>query len=64
MMNIKELRAKEAPELHKLLSETRAELDNVHPKVLASQEKHVHRVTELKRDIARILTVLNEQHND
>ena len=63
-MKIKELRAKEAPELQKLLSETQAELENVRPKVLANQEKHVHRVTALKRDVARILTVLNEQHND
>lgn len=64
MMTIKDLRAKEAPELKKLLSETRSELDSTKLKVLGNQEKHVHRVTELKRDIARILTVLNDQHND
>ena len=52
------------PELQKLLSETRTELETIRMKVRGNQEKHVHRVNELQRDIARILTVLNQHHND
>ncbi len=63
-MMIKDLRAKEVAELKKLLTETRTELDTTKMKVLGNQEKHVHRVNALKRDVARILTVLNEHNND
>jgi ribosomal protein L29 len=64
MMTAKELKDKQVPELQKLLSETRTELETIRMKVRGNQEKHVHRVNELQRDIARILTVLNQHHND
>ena len=64
MMIMKDLKGKSAAELNKLLVETKAELATVKMKVFTNQEKHVHRVNELKSDVARILTVLNANHND
>lgn len=60
MMTMKDLNGKSAAELNKLLVETRAELASVKMKVFTNQEKHVHRVNELKTDVARILTILNK----
>jgi len=63
-MKIKELREKAAPELQKLLTEQRAELTTLRFKVASSQESKVRKLRQLKRDIAKILTVLNETRHD
>ncbi|EKD75898.1 MAG: hypothetical protein ACD_43C00281G0007 [uncultured bacterium] len=59
-MKIKELRDKSKAELHKLLAELKVELAATRMKVISNQEKHVNKVQVLRRDIARVLTVLNQ----
>lgn len=63
MMTMKELRDRTPAELHKLLNEYRTELASTAIKVSGNQEKHVHKLSELKRSIARVLTVLNQSHD-
>lgn len=64
MMTMKDINGKSVAELSRLLVETKAELATVKMKVFTNQEKHVHKVNELKTDVARILTALNANHND
>lgn len=61
-MTIKELRDKPVAELQKLLQETRAELVAFRMKVVSNKEKQVSKVQQLRRDVARILTVLNDNN--
>lgn len=57
-MDIKELRGKEIRELNHLLSDLRKNLDDLNFKVAQKQLKNVREVRNVKRDIARVLTVL------
>lgn len=59
-MKIKELRDKPKAELQKLLTELKADLATTHMKVISNQEKQVNKVKVLRRDIARVLTILNK----
>lgn len=61
-MKIKELRGKSSAELQNLLRELRADLSNTHMKVVSNQEKQISKVQQLRRDIARILTLLNDSN--
>lgn len=61
-MMIKELRDKPVAELQKLLTETKAELAACRMKVVSNKEKQVSKVQQLRRDVARILTVLNDNN--
>lgn len=63
-MKIKDLREKSIAELQKLLSEQRAELTTVRFQVASNQESKVRKLRQLKHDIAKILTVLNETRHD
>lgn len=63
-MTIKELRDQSKAELQKLLAETRAEAHTVHFKIVGRQETKVRKLRDLKRTVAKILTVLNEQRHD
>ena len=58
---IANIKTKEAPDLKQELAETREELREVRFKVKRGEEKMVHRVKELKKHIARLLTVLGER---
>lgn len=58
-MTVKELKEKSVPELQKLLAESRAELGKLAFKVSGNQHAQVRQLRQLKRDIARILTVIN-----
>ncbi|HAB52675.1 MAG TPA: 50S ribosomal protein L29 [Ignavibacteriales bacterium] len=60
MANIKfaNIKTKEASDLKQELAETREELREVRFKVKRGEEKMVHRVKELKKNIARLLTAL------
>jgi len=60
-MKVKELRGKTAGELEKLLAEQREKLRSLRFHVSTSQETHVRGVREVKRTIARILTLLKEE---
>lgn len=61
-MMIKELRDKPVAELQKLLTETKAELAAFRMKVVSNKAKQVSKVQQLRRDVARILTVLNDNN--
>lgn len=55
-----DIRKKSAVELQKLLNESREELFHLKLKKRTGQLEKVHRVNELKTQIARILTILKE----
>lgn len=58
-MDAKDLRMKSRNELEQLLTEQREALRDVRFKVSRDQTKNVRAIRVLKKDIARILTILN-----
>jgi large subunit ribosomal protein L29 len=60
-MRIQELRQKSKTELQKLLEEKRARLTQVCFDLAAGKIKNVREIREIKKDIARILTLLKEK---
>lgn len=60
MFKAKELRLKTKEELSKLLKEERAKLSNLNFKLVDSQVKKVNEFGLAKKNIAKILTVVNE----
>lgn len=60
-MEFKDLKNKKEGELHNLLAENRNKLRELRFKDANKQLKTVHEISELKKDIARILTLLNEK---
>jgi len=60
-MKTKELRQKSEKELQTLLAESRDKLREMRFKVAQRQLKKVSDVKQVKREIARIITVLNER---
>jgi len=62
-MDIKELRNKKTSELHATLAELRNQLREYKFKVHEGQLKTVDKIKKIKKDIARVLTVIKEQSN-
>lgn len=62
-MKTKELRVKSEAELQKLLQERRGELRQLRFKVVRKEAKDTSEVRKIKRDIARILSILHEEGN-
>lgn len=62
-MKAKELRNLTYEELQKKLKEARQELFNLRFQLATGQLKNYQRIKEVKKDIARILTVLKEMEN-
>jgi large subunit ribosomal protein L29 len=60
-MRIKEIRNKSIKELTALLAEKREALRAMRFKVSQRQLKKVHEVKQVKKDIARLLTLINQQ---
>ncbi|MCK5415952.1 50S ribosomal protein L29 [Candidatus Parcubacteria bacterium] len=60
-MNFKELKKKKESELHNLLAESRDKLRELRFKDANKQLKTVNKISELKKVIAKILTILNEK---
>lgn len=60
-MEIKEIRTKKDKELTKMLSEQREKLRGLRFKVASRQHKNYKEMIKIKRDIARILTTMNEK---
>lgn len=56
-----ELRSKDVPELLKLLEEQRAELVTLRHKALAGSIDSPAKIREVRKNIARILTILREK---
>ncbi|MGM0439237.1 MAG: 50S ribosomal protein L29 [Patescibacteria group bacterium] len=59
-MNSEELREKKEDELKKLLSQKREKLQEVKFNLSSGRVKNVKEARNIKKDIARILTILNE----
>jgi len=60
-MKISELRNKTKHELEKLLTESREKLRQLRFDIQLKQIKNVREIRRAKKDIARILTLLNEK---
>lgn len=67
-MDIKELKEKSISELKDVLKKTTKDYEKVVTEVLQNKEKNVKKTSSLKKDIARIKTVLNtklkEENNE
>ena len=63
-MKAQELRQKTLKELHSLLEEMREELRKLRFDLVMGKLKNVHKIKETKKDIARILTVINEKQKN
>ena len=61
-MNAKELREMTAAELNAKLGELKEELFNLRFQLAINQLDKPHRITEVKHDIARVMTVLREKN--
>ena len=62
-MKANEIRAMSAEELQKKLTELKDELFHLRFQLAINQLDNPHKITEVKRDIARVLTVINEAKN-
>ncbi|MBU1178334.1 50S ribosomal protein L29 [Patescibacteria group bacterium] len=60
-MKISEIKNKDSQELHQLLAERRDKLREIKFSVASKQHKNFKDVSRIKKDIARILTVLKKQ---
>jgi large subunit ribosomal protein L29 len=60
-MNAEELRHKSAEDLQKELLELRREQFNLRMQLGSGQSTHTHRLNSVRKDIARVKTVINEQ---
>ena len=58
-MKIKEIREKNSEELKKLLAEKREDVRNLRFDIAAKQAKNNRKLRNDKKDIAKVLTVLN-----
>lgn len=61
-MTVQELRDKSTTDLHALLAEQRRLLQELRFKASELQLREVHKIKEVKKNIARILTVINDEH--
>ncbi len=61
-MKIKELRQKTEKELRDLLNEDRQKLGQLKFDLASKKLKDVNELRELRKDIARILTILNKKN--
>ena len=61
-MNISEIRNMDAKELDAKLKELKEELFNLRFQLAINQLENTNRISEVKRDIARVMTVLNEKN--
>jgi large subunit ribosomal protein L29 len=63
MIKTEELRLKQGEELNQLLSESQKKLRELRFNLAGGKVKNVRTIRVLKKDIARILTILNEKSN-
>jgi len=61
-MNAKELREMSVEALNKKLGELKEELFNLRFQLAINQLDKPHKITEVKHDIARVMTVLREKN--
>lgn len=63
-MKFKELKKRTINDLQRLLKSHREELRALRFSISSKQEKNMRKIRDIKRDIARILTILNNQENN
>ena len=61
-MRAEEMRKMDADQLNAKLKELKGELFNLRFQHAVNQLENPHKMTEVKRDIARVMTVLNEKN--
>ena len=61
-MKATEIRAMSAEELQKKLTDLKDELFHLRFQLAINQLDNPHKITDVKRDIARVLTVINEKN--
>ena len=61
-MKMTEIRELSAEQLQAKLKELKEELFNLRFQLAINQLENPHRITAVKRDIARVMTVLNEKN--
>lgn len=61
-MKATELRAMTAEELYKQLKELKEELFNLRFQLAINQLDNPHKIEDVKKDIARVMTVLHEKN--
>lgn len=61
-MNAKELREMTVEDLNKKLGDLKEELFNLRFQLAINQLDKPHKITEVKHDIARVMTVLREKN--
>ena len=62
-MKASEMKTMSTEELEKKLTELKDELFHLRFQLAINQLDNPHKITEVKRDIARVLTVINEAKN-
>ena len=62
-MKATEIRAMSEADLQKKLTELKDELFHLRFQLAINQLDNPHKITDVKRDIARVLTVINEGRN-
>ena len=62
-MKASQIKEMSAEELQKKLTELKDELFHLRFQLAINQLDNPHKITEVKRDIARVLTVINEAKN-
>ena len=62
-MKVDNFRSMSADELQKKLTDLKDELFHLRFQLAINQLDNPHKITEVKRDIARVLTVMNEAKN-
>ena len=60
-MNANEMRAWSVDQLNEKLKELKTELFNLRFQLAINQLENTNRITEVKRDIARVMTILQEK---
>lgn len=63
-MKAKEFRQKTEKELKDLLQESRYKLGGLQFDLASKKLKNIKQITDLRRDIARILTILNQSQHE
>lgn len=61
-MKAQELRALSAEELNTKLNDLKRELFNLRFQLAVHQLDNSHKITEVKHDIARVMTIINEKN--
>ena len=62
-MKAKELREKTSEELNSMLKELKGDLFNLRFQLAINQLDNPHKIKEVKKEIARIMTILHQKNN-